>query len=64
MKDFACAVLMVAAAVIVSGMSAVGSLYLCHVYGIGPVWEVLLCSATTIFTTAALITLFFDRGWM
>ena len=64
MKDALCAVAMISAAVIFSGLSAAGALYICHEYGFGPVWEIVLSSLGVICSTVTLVSFFFKKGWM
>ena len=64
MKDVMCAVAMISAAVIFSGLSALGALYFCHEYGFGPVWEVGLSSLGVLCSTVTLVSFFFKKGWM
>lgn len=64
MKDVMCAIAMISAAVFFSGLSAAGALYVCHEYGFGPVWEIVLSSLGVLCATVTLVSFFFKKGWM
>ena len=64
MKDAVCAVLMICVALFVGVLTVFGSLFFCHVYNLGPVWELILCGTMVPVVMVAILSLYFNRGWM